>query len=1702
MGLLQAHKTVYNLVRAALDAEGTLDHVNASVGNRVQGEKNPEVIIQQSSFDANDLNTSDYNGFEMSVLCYADSYTEASKIADTVFKAVINTPLYLLEEYTLIPGSDPDEYNIASTQYHLKALDLFLEYYDEDGYEANVLIRAIEAAETINGVGGPPVGGSPVPFYTQSDARLQDLVDVSVNGLTNGQTLRYNTGEWENYTPVNSIAEATDVDVSTGLTGGKALIYNSTSGKWEPGLAGTVILEGSEIDITETEGGKTISIEPDLNVTTISATGTAVFGGEAYFGQSISFFGTENARLIRPSNDYQATGSITIQSNGDFIVELDENDNDQNSSMVVKSGSDVDVFKIDETGLLTVNEQYSLPIEDGSTSYFLKTDGTGQLFFATVDGTSADPDAAPAAIVATISDLTDTEITSLTDDQILRYDSTSSKWINETLVIPQSLFDLTDTEQAGAIVANSTLTYIGGKWKNAAPSSPPPSPSLANLTDTILTTPADGQFLKYNGTEWINAQVDLPWTATGSDIYYNTGNVGIGTATPAEALDVVGKANITDASNNVLISTGNSTITASNTVAVGYQALTALTSGTGNTAVGYQAGNTLTTNSQNTLFGYQVIAGGSDNTAFGYQAMNSVSGDTRKNIAIGSLAGVRTGVSVGNVFVGYNAGNGGSGDNNIFLGESAGIGSTGSNNIGFGGQTGRSATGTSNVWLGRNIGYFGGSVSYSTIIGYDAKEAENSVAVGFQAGNSSSASSIFVGYQAGSAETNSNRLYIENSNSATPLIYGEFDNDILRVNGTLQIGDPAGTGYALPAATGTTGQILSVNASGDLVFAAAGSYHDRYQTQSEALRTGATATTEIYYSAQADGDGLAESASSDTPTGTNIGIRRKIYYSEAGFADPDTGTWVEFTPAPADDATFATVKAALLEYLKARTGGTVPISLKQTWEEIPEATDLLDTYTGAAAGYSLRRIKSTATNAIRVRRSSDNEEQDIGFTAGELDTSSLLTFVGTGGTDNGYVKTWYDQSGNSNDATQTTTANQPQIVSSGAVIVENGKPAITQGSFLSSTFSTSISQPVSIYTTHVDLSSNFFHQGITNNLQLRGYTGKYQIFGDDGVQLFLTSPIRSALLNQQILLYNLYNGTGSKIAVNGATPYTGTIDTNGTSGFKINTQNITRQEFIIFEADDTNRTGIETNINTFYDIYTPTPDPLLLNLYPGSAAAYSLRKLNANYTGSAILVQDTVGGATKAIGFDANGDLDTAELLAYAGSNDVFVATWFDQSGSGNDATQGTSANRPKIYDATTGVVTENGKPAVDNQGGTQELQLTSSLTGMETIIAVAKQDNGATSGYLIGSSGDKSLRSQSAWRAITGSPAPNSGDFQFNGSIYIDGVSLTSNLTTSNQVLIAANSATGGYNYALEFIGGRYPSRHWDGPIQELIIFSSEQSTSNRTGIETNIGGYYDIPLPGLLDENPGAAAAYSLRRLSSTYTGSAIQVQRADNVGGTTDIGFDGYGNLDTAALTTAAAGNSMVLVTWFDQSGSGNDATQGSSLLRPKIYDATTGVVTSLNGKPAMDFTGTQELKSASITAIAQPSTAISVVDTTGRTAQAGYFYSLGLTAYASIQDNSGTMRMYAGSFVSGTGGANTQRLDFSLFDGANSQIWFNGSSILTGNPGTNGISGIRIGGFSSPNFKGYFSEFIAYPSDQDAAGNRTGIETNINFFYDIY
>lgn len=87
--------------------------------------------------------------------------------------------------------------------------------------------------------------------------------------------------------------------------------------------------------------------------------------------------------------------------------------------------------------------------------------------------------------------------------------------------------------------------------------------------------------------------------------------------------------------------------------------------------------------------------------------------------------------------------------------------------------------------------------------------------------------------------------------------------------------------------------------------------------------------------------------------------------------------------------------------------------------------------------YGFRKaFAAYAGPCIRVRRSSDNAEQDIGFTSsGYLDTATLLSFCGVG---NGFVKTWYDSSDAGLNITQSTTTKQPKIVNSGALMQDSG----------------------------------------------------------------------------------------------------------------------------------------------------------------------------------------------------------------------------------------------------------------------------------------------------------------------------------------------------------------------------------------------------------------------------------------------------------------------------------------------------------------------------------------------------------------------------------------------------------------------------------------------------------------------------------------
>ena len=100
----------------------------------------------------------------------------------------------------------------------------------------------------------------------------------------------------------------------------------------------------------------------------------------------------------------------------------------------------------------------------------------------------------------------------------------------------------------------------------------------------------------------------------------------------------------------------------------------------------------------------------------------------------------------------------------------------------------------------------------------------------------------------------------------------------------------------------------------------------------------------------------------------------------------------------------------------------------------------------------------------------------------------------------------------------------------------------------------------------------------------------------------------------------------------------------------------------------------------------------LLDQYPNAAAAYSLRKLDCDYSGYAVRVRRSSDNAEQDIGFTANGDFDTSSLKIFVGSNDGHVTKWYDQSGNGLNAIQTTSASQPRIVNS--GVVfRKNTKP-------------------------------------------------------------------------------------------------------------------------------------------------------------------------------------------------------------------------------------------------------------------------------------------------------------------------------------------------------------------------------------------------------------------------
>ena len=288
-------------------------------------------------------------------------------------------------------------------------------------------------------------------------------------------------------------------------------------------------------------------------------------------------------------------------------------------------------------------------------------------------------------------------------------------------------------------------------------------------------------------------------------------------------------------------------------------------------------------------------------------------------------------------------------------------------------------------------------------------------------------------------------------------------------------------------------------------------------------------------------------------------------------------------------------------------------------------TSILDLYPSAYHAFSLRKLKSTYTGkCLRVRRttttpSATTTTVDLSFDVyNTISLNSPITYVSgttttaktlgqfaasTGHTNvdgvntnqSIFVVTWFDQSGNNKNPTQSTAGFQPRLVNSGVLETTNGKVSVR--------FVQANSNRLTLVDTSVSF-NNMSAYVVGNGLALTncaffyglGSTTRFYMPNGNNIS-YVTTPTFTGYTNAIGVnrLYELIAGTSTTSAYsNGVllSPASVTSSTAINTDIRIGTNPTTTAVYtdgyiseIILFIGATNRTGIETNINSFYSIW-------------------------------------------------------------------------------------------------------------------------------------------------------------------------------------------------------------------------------------------------------------------------------------------------------------------------------------------------------------------------------------------------------------------------------------------------------------------------------------------------------------------------------------
>lgn len=306
---------------------------------------------------------------------------------------------------------------------------------------------------------------------------------------------------------------------------------------------------------------------------------------------------------------------------------------------------------------------------------------------------------------------------------------------------------------------------------------------------------------------------------------------------------------------------------------------------------------------------------------------------------------------------------------------------------------------------------------------------------------------------------------------------------------------------------------------------------------------------------------------------------------------------------------------------------------------------------------------------------------------------------------------------------------------------------------------------------------------------------------------------------------------------------------------------------------------------------------------------------------------------------------------------------------------------------------------------------------------------------------------------------------------------------------------------------------------LREAIDLINDHVAEQGNPKKSFVIAWKEEAFTGLLDDYDNAQAAYSLRKLDSTYTGNAIQVRNSS--GTLLDIGFLSNGELDTSTLEThIGSGNGTVQI-FYDQSGNGRNATQSITSLQPQIASA--GTIHTVNGKPAVLFANDYlDTTAVALNPNGEVNTAV-VMQFDNVASRQTFASQWGASAINrnfvfQMQEQVNAIR-FAYYYTNGNLAivdqtaavtANTQYVTSAEFSPGTCQAYYNG--VLTTQTNTVNITGVdptnvsnvlRLGALSTSAtqlMRGYLQEYIHWSNT--TALNGDNISNDINSYYSVF